>query len=75
MAPYQTGNAGWKDGGSVVNNGNQVSQEVAPTSHAKTESNTNLSNIVDAIKNVKVTPPKGKLSSTSNWLVMSSRSL
>jgi len=67
VAPYQTGNAGWKDGASVVNNGNQASQEVVPTSHAKTESNSSLSNMVDtAMKNVKITPPKGKLSSNRN---------
>lgn len=63
MAPYQAGNVGWKDGAIIGNNGNQVSQEVAPTSHTKTESNSSVPNMVEsAMKNLKLTPPKGKLS-------------
>lgn len=66
VAPYHTGNSGWKDGPSaenkIGNNGNQVPQEVVPTSHTKAESNTSNPHTVEtAMKNVKITPPKGTL--------------
>ena len=64
VAPYQTGNLGWKDGASVEdkigNNCNQAPQEATPTTLTKAENNTSLPHTVD-MKNVKITPPKGKL--------------
>ncbi|KAG0554292.1 hypothetical protein KC19_12G080100 [Ceratodon purpureus] len=70
VAPYHTGNSGWKDGPSaenkIGNNGNQVPQEVVATSHTKAESNTSNPHTVEtAMKNVKITPPKAAESSNS----------
>jgi hypothetical protein len=66
VAPYQTGNPGWKEAPTVEdkvdNNGNQAPQEVTTTSHTKTNSNSSLPHTMDmAMRNVKITPPKGKL--------------
>ena len=65
VAPYQTGNPGRKDaptiGNKVDDNGNQAPQEVTPTSHTKTNSNTSLPHMMDmAMRNLKITPSKGK---------------
>lgn len=67
MAPYQNGSAGWKDGPSVGfkvdNDGNQTPQEVRSVSHPKTDASASLPHMIDVtMKNVKITPAKGKLS-------------
>lgn len=69
VAPYQTGNPGWKDGASVDNkignNGSQAPQEATPISHTKSESTSSIPHTVDAaMMNVKISPPKGKLASS-----------
>ena len=71
VAPYQAGNPGWKDtpaiGTQAENNGTQAPQEVTPTSHTKTNSVSSLPHMVDmAMRNVKLTPPKGKPSYCCN---------
>lgn len=73
MAPYQPGNAAWKDDASVEvqvgTNGSQAQQDGTPTSHTKTDSNTNLPHMMDmAMRNVKLTPSKGELA--LNWTGM-----
>ncbi|KAG0582551.1 hypothetical protein M758_3G068100 [Ceratodon purpureus] len=70
VAPYQTGNPGWKDAptieNKVENNGNQAPPEVTPTSHTKSSSTTTLPHMMDmAMRNVKITPPKAAESSNS----------
>lgn len=70
VSPYQSGNQVWKDepsvGNQVSNNGNQSSQDATPTSHTKTDSSTSLPHMMDmAMRNLKLTPSKGKLS--HNW--------
>lgn len=70
VAPYQSGNPVWKDdpsvGNQVSNNGNQVPQEVTPTTQTKTDNNTSLPQMMDmAMRNVRITPPKGERSHNS----------